>query len=114
MKFRTDFVFETATCVNQMKNLKEAVRFDAFNPNGLVARKRKNDAVIGQLIDDGVVPQGWFLAYGSFNDYWVEKMYKLTKKKRVSGKEQRVARKLLLQDIENVEAKIAEVQKQAA
>lgn len=114
MKFRTDFVFEEATSVNEMKNLKEAVQFDAFNPNGLVARKRKNDAVIAQLIEDGVVPAGWFLAYGSFSDYWVTNMYKLAKKKRVSGREQRVARKLLLQDIENVEAKIAEVATQAA
>ena len=114
MAFRTDFVFEEATDINQMKNLREAVQFDAFNPNGLVARKRKNDAVIGQLIDDGVVPVGWFLAYGSFNDYWVENMCKLAQKKRVSGREQRVARKLLLQDIENVEAKIAELDKQAA
>jgi len=114
MAFRTDFVFEEATSVNQMKNLREAVQFDAFNPNGLVARKRKNDAVISQLIDDGVVPSGWFLAYGSFNDYWVENMYNLAQKKRISGREQRVARKLLLQDIENVEAKIAELDKQAA
>ena len=114
MAFRTDFVFEEATSVNQMKNLREAVQFDAFNPNGLVARKRKNDAVISQLIDDGVVPSGWFLAYGSFTDYWVENMYKLAQKKRVSGREQRVARKLLLQDIENVEAKIAELDKQTA
>ena len=114
MKFRTDFVFEEATSVNQMKNLKEAVLFDAFNPNGLVARKRKNDAVIAQLIDDGVVPQGWFLAYGSYADHYVENMYKLAKKKRVSGREQRFARKFLLRDIENVEAKIAEVATQAA
>mgnify|MGYP003145191538 CR=1 FL=1 len=114
MKFRTDFVFEEATSVNQMKNLKEAVQFDAFNPNGLVARKRKNDHRISDLINQGVVPPGWFLAYGSYDDYWVENMYKLAKKKRVSGREQRVARKLLLQDIEKVEAKIAEVAIQAA
>lgn len=114
MAFRTDFVFEEATDINQMKNLREAVQFDAFNPNGLVARKRRNDELIGQLIDSGVVPQGWFLAYGSFNDYWVEKVYKLTAKKRVSGREQRLARRLLLEDIEKVEAKIAELDKQAA
>ena len=114
MKFRTDFVFEEATSINEMKNLKEAVLFDAFNPNGLVARKRKNDHRIDNLIDQGVVPQGWFLAYGSYADHWVKNIYKLANKKRDSGREQRFARKFLLQDIEKVEAKIAEVATQAA
>jgi len=114
MEFRTDFVFETATHIGQMKNLKEAVQFDAFNPNGLRARKRKNDARIGALVDNGVVPVGWHYAYGTMNNYWSEKLYKLTLKKRVSGQEQRVARMLLLEDIETVEAKLAELEKQAA
>lgn len=114
MTFRTDLVFNTATDISQMKNLKEAVAFDAFNPNGLVARKRKNDKLINQLIDDGTVPSGWFLAYGSYDDYYVDSFYKLAQRKRVSGVDQRVARKLLLQNIERVDAKIAEVQKLAA
>jgi hypothetical protein len=109
MEFRTDFVFNIATTEDQLKNLKEKADFHAFNPNGLYARKRHLDGVIGDLIDAGTVPSGWALAYGVFSDYNANKMRDLASKKRVSGIDFRVATNLLRDEITRIENKITAV-----
>lgn len=109
MESRTTFIFETATSVNQMKSNSEVAKFEAFNPNGLVARKEQNDAVIDKLVEAGTVPAGWVFAYGDFSYARERVIQKLALKQRVNAIALDVARKMLKEQIEQQEAKIAEV-----
>ena len=103
---RTTFVFDIATNEDQLKNLREKARFHAFNPNGLYARKRHLDGVINRMIDAGIVPNGWALAYGVFSNYNADNVRELANKKRVSRIDFQVATKLLRDEITRIENKI--------
>ena len=105
---RTTHVYEAATSVNQVKTIREKVTFENYNPNGLMARKKRNDRVIDQLIAEGKVPSGWVWVYGGLSNsrYW---LYDLLKKSRISGREYRIQTAMLLNDIEYAESAIAEV-----
>jgi len=87
----------------------ELMKFHYFNENGLVARKRANDDRIAELVNAGIVPSGWHLAYGTFDDVRVNSVIKLAMQKRVDTIKARVAIKLLIEQCENVESKINEV-----
>jgi hypothetical protein len=106
---RTTFVFDIATNEDQLKNLREKASFHAFNPNGLYARKRHLDGVINRLIDAGIVPNGWALAYGVFSNYNADNVRELANKKRVSRIDFQVATKLLRDEITRIENKITAV-----
>ena len=106
---RTTFIFDIATSEDQLKSLKEKAAFHAYNPNGLYARKRHLDGVINRLIDAGIVPNGWALAYGVFSNYNADNVRDLANKKRVSGIDFRVATKLLRDEITHIENKITAV-----
>lgn len=106
---RTTFVFDIATNEDQLKNLKEKSAFHAYNPNGLYARKRHLDGVINRLIDAGIVPNGWALAYGVFSNYNADNVRDLANKKRVSRIDFQVATSLLRKEIARIEDKITAV-----
>lgn len=105
---RTSVVFDTATSICEMKNMRERAQFEAFNPHGLLAQKKRNDDIIAELVDDGVVPVGWSLAYGfaSGDDNWLRK---LALKNRVTGSDLRWAQSMMQKHIQRQEEKIAEV-----
>ena len=105
---RADLVFDTATSIHEMKNMRERAQFEAFNPHGLLAQKKRNDDIIEKLIDDKIVPIGWAFAYGwaSGDD---DRLRKLACKKRISGSDLRFAQYLMQMHILRQEEKIAEV-----
>ena len=105
---RTSLVFDTATSICEMKNMRERAQFEAFNPHGLLAQKKRNDDIIAKLVDDGVVPVGWTYAYG-FASVERSRLRKLATKSRVSGSDLRFAQYLMQKHIQLQEKKIAEV-----
>lgn len=60
---------------------RQILAFEMFNPNGAYAAKKEADAFIDRLVDAKVVPSGWILAYGGFNDYHYKKLSALISKK---------------------------------
>lgn len=70
-----EYVSETATSDDGL-NLKQKAQFHYFNPNGLHAQKKALDEQISRLVDAGVVPSGWLLAYGSFDEFYVKELRK--------------------------------------
>ena len=105
---RTSVVFDTATSIYEMKNMRERAQFEAFNPHGLLAEKKRNDDIIAKLVDDGVVPVGWSLAYG-FASGDDKQLRKLALKNRVTGSDLKVAQSMMQRHIQRQEEKIAEV-----
>lgn len=105
---RFDFITTTATTDGQCKTNKEAMMFHYFNANGLVARKRKNDRTISELVAAGVVKSGWHLAYGTLSSFEENAIIRLAMLKRVGGTACRVAIKMMEAHCENQEAKILE------
>ena len=85
-----------------------ALLFHAFNPNGLVAKKKHNDEIISGLVDDKVVPSGWLLTYGSFFNYHEDRVIELAAsgKRRISGDKYRSYIGMLEDYIERQEEKI--------
>jgi len=112
MSYRSKYnhVANTATePKNSWTNL-EVAQFHYFNPNGLVQAKRKLDDQIADLVDAGIVPSGWHLAYGTMSDFEVNQIIDLTHKKRVGRISLFVAIKMLTEQNEMVAAKIIEKQ----
>ena len=105
---RYDFITTTAATDGQCKTNKEAMMFHYFNDNGLVARKRKNDLAISELVDAGVVNSGWHLAYGIFSNFEYKSIVRLALLKRVGGIACRVAISRMEEHCEEQEAKIIE------
>lgn len=109
---RYDFITKEATMddTNSMNN-RELLRFHYFNPNGLLAQKRSNDKKISALVNEGKVPSGWILAWGSMNDYSENRLYDMMDKKRVNSIKLHVALDMLKDNIKKATAKIKEVEK---
>ena len=105
---RYGFITTTATTDGQCKTNKEAMMFHYFNDNGLVARKRKNDLAISELVDAGVVRSGWHLAYGTLSDFEEKSIVRLAGLKRVGGVACRVAINMMEEHCKDQEAKILE------
>ena len=103
------FVTEEATREGQCRTNSEAMKFHYYNENGLMTRKRKNDREIGRLVDDGLVLNGWHIAYGVFADYEADEIVRLARKKRVGRIDYSVAVSMMREHCEDVEAKIASV-----
>lgn len=87
MKPTTKMIFETATEPGRNWTNKSIALFHAFNPNGIVAQKKLRDAAISKLVDDGVVPAGWIIAYGTFNNYATNELMRVASLPAVSVKE---------------------------
>jgi uncharacterized protein YbgA (DUF1722 family) len=105
------FVTEEATTDGQCKTNSEAMKFHYYNENGLMARKCKNDREIGRLVDDGLVLNGWHIAYGVFADYEAEQIIRLARMKRVGRIACSVAIKMMEEHCNNVEELISSVKK---
>lgn len=103
------FITETATTDGQCKTNKEAMTFHYFNKNGLVNRKRKNDDVISDLVEAGLVRNGWHFAYGFFSDYEENSIIRLSGLQRVGSSACRVAIRMMEDQCNRAEAKIATV-----
>lgn len=104
-----EHISETATQPARSWSNVQKLQFHYFNPNGLVARKRANDAKIRDLVEAGIVPSGWSMAYGAFSDHRENRLIELANSDRVGSIEANVAIRLLAEECEKVEAKIAEV-----
>ncbi len=79
-----DYITETATKPARHWTNKDCLRFEYFNPNGVVARKRAVEEKISQLVDEGKAKTGALYAYGSLdNDYSYDKMQKMLGQKKV-------------------------------
>lgn len=103
-------ISETATKPARTWSNIQKLRFHYHNPNGLIARKRANDARIRELVDAGIVPSVWVDAYGTFNNYREDRVIELANRRRVGSLKAGVAIKLLAEECETVEAKIAEAE----
>jgi hypothetical protein len=103
-----DYVTQTASQPANSWTNKDMALFHAFNPNGLVSQKRKNDELIREMVDAGEVPSGWHFAYGSLRDTYAESMRKLAMQRRVSSIKLCVTTELLQEQIQEVTLKIAE------
>jgi hypothetical protein len=97
-----------------MKSNKQVARHHAFNKNGLVAKKRANDVIISNLVEEGKCKSGAIIAYGTLSYFWTDNLWDLARKQRVASNELRVAIKCLkdqiaqqvefINEIENTEA----------
>lgn len=109
MTSRYTYVTEAAADTTGMTN-HEAARFHYFNENGLRAAKDRVNQKIVELVEAGLVPNGWYLAYGSLSDsYQTEKLYKLVEQKRVSEIKLQVWIEMQERAIDHAEEKIAGV-----
>ena len=107
MDFVTDeYITTYATEIWPEWSRDQIAKFHAFNPNGLVAEKRKNDDAIFDLVDAGLVPVDWIDKYGSRADYETEKMYKVAKHHRVGRDSFTIATRMLKRQIADTKARI--------
>lgn len=100
-------VTRTATTDKGMCN-RDKVLFHYFNPNGAVQKKRDMDECLATFVDAGVIPAGWHLAYGTFNDYHVKELEKLLDKRRVRSFPARYHAKRILEEVESTYIKLGE------
>ena len=80
----------------------------------MVARKKANDQRITALVDAGAVPAGWHMAYGFYSDFNVEGIRELMDSKKVNRMKLMIALRLLEEEIQRVDAKIANATAEAA
>ena len=102
-----EYITKVAIDTNGMSN-REKVSFHYFNEYGLVARKRRNDETITEMVEGGLVPTGWHIAYGGLHYTWTENLIALHRMKRVNRSKLLIAIHLLTEDCERQEKKIAE------
>jgi hypothetical protein len=82
-----DFVTKTAEKIDPNFTIRDRAAFHAFNPNGLTATKAALDDEIVKLVDEGLVPPGSVLAYGSGNSFFTRELAKYASNKTVSAKD---------------------------
>ena len=102
-------VTQEATSDKRMANNRQVAQFHYFNPNGLESRRIKNNNRIHELMKEGVVKPGMSFAYGwCASSYYTDCLRDLALKTRVNSRNLRVILKLLQDQIETQEQKIAE------
>jgi hypothetical protein len=101
-----EYIIKEATEMGGIWNNKQKAFFHYLNPNGLVASKRKLDDKIKEMVDNNIVPSGWYLAYGGLNSYRYDDWARLAAHdyKRVTSIELRIA-------IESSEEELVRIQK---
>lgn len=57
-------------------SVKDKALFHYFNPNGAYATKKVSDDLINHAVTYGKLRSGAVYAYGSLNDYGVERLYR--------------------------------------
>ena len=103
-----DRVTKTATTDKGMCN-RDVVRFHYFNPNGAVQKKYAMDNVLAQYVDANIIPSGWHIAYGTFNDFHVKSLQNLLDKKRVRNFDASYHAERLFKEINETYTKLGEV-----
>lgn len=109
MKRSFNYITEKATKANSKWSNKDLVAFHYFNPNGLYAKKRKNDDRIAELVDAGVIPNGWHVAYGTFASFETNALLDLVNKPRVHSINLATTLSMLERQIETTNEKLSEV-----
>lgn len=94
--------------------VRDTLRFHYFSPRGLVARKNANDERIAALVDAGIVPSGWHLAYGTFSSREAEELKRVAMLRRTTRIKASVAIDMLRRHCEQQEAKISEAEARAS
>ena len=102
-------ITETALVVKSKWSNKAVMQFHYFNPNGLVAAKKRIDEQINKLVDQGKCQPGAIFAYGALDRYAAGKIADLAMKKRVGRIESKVAIKMMMDDIAEAEKFIGEI-----
>ena len=96
---RYTMITETATETgNDWSNI-EIAKFHAFNPNGLVARKRIVDTKISDAVVNGTAISGAIIAFGSLNDFSTNAIFEIATQKRLVGYKLYAACAMLEKDI---------------
>jgi len=108
MKSSYTHITETATTDAGMCN-RDAITFHMQNPNGIWAEWRAVCDRITQAVDDGIVPSGWIIAYGSLNHFASDKMLNLHGKHRVGRIARIVAVDMLRDDIKRANEALATI-----
>lgn len=107
---RYDYIVDSAKKPARSWSNKEVAQFHYFNPNGLIAQKRKNDELIRDMVNNGLVASGWHMAYGCMSDLRERSLIDLAMSdKRISSIDIHVAVKMLSDEIKSTTIKIAEV-----
>jgi len=69
-----EYITTTATRTYRSWSPKQIAQFHYFNPNGLYAAKKASDDRISEAVSAGKCKSGALLAYGSFNDFSINKL----------------------------------------
>ena len=105
-----EYITVEAQSKEGLRSIADVLAFEAFNPNGLLARKYANDRRISELVDEGKAKSGAILAYGTFNSYSSDGFMKTVRasfKGWATKASARIAIASLLRDIEAQEEAIA-------
>ena len=100
-----DYISATATNPKGM-NGRDRIRFQAFNPNGLMAQAKAIEARVEALAEQGTVPYGWVIAY-NFDYYW-KQTWSLVDKKQPRWRSIRVFEETLSARIAQFDKKVTE------
>jgi len=74
---RYTFIVEKATNESECRTNVERAKFHYFNANGLYEKKKANDRLIRIAVEEGRCNSGALIAYGSSDDFYVQKLLKL-------------------------------------
>ena len=103
------YVTQEATSDKGLANNRQVAQFHYFNPNGLESRRIENNDRISALIEKGIVKSGYSLAYGwGSSTVYPDNLRNLAMKRRVNGRNLKVILKLLQDQVETQDQKIAE------
>jgi hypothetical protein len=105
---RFTFISETAKAPGKDWANYEVAKFHYFNPNGLIAQKRKLDDAIDALIAEGRAMGGAAIAYGALNYYYSDRLIELARTRRVDSCELHAVIKCFKDEMVKAEAFIAE------
>ena len=78
------YLLETATKQSPSWTNKEIAMFHYLNDNGVFKAFNKMCDTIRDYVDAGVIPSGWHYAYGSFNNYYTDRLEEMYRRKRLN------------------------------
>lgn len=104
-----NYISKQATRTYNSWTNKQVVEFHLFNENGIYGEIKKIRNELFDMVEDGIVPSGWLLAY--YMDWEVNKLNELADKKRVSATDVSVLLRMTREQIARIRAKIDEVKK---
>lgn len=105
---RFDFIADQASDDSVCKSNRERAQFHYFNDNGLNHQHRRMSDTISQWVDEGHIPSGWILAYGSLNYYTTDRLTEVAMKRRVDPIELRIILDRLQEQVDTGYTKLGE------